>query len=116
MRNISQGNGRGNIGSPIYYCVFDGLRCRVFVALRRRKGGLYFAVGCVVDKNYKDSHKCSRYDVECLSKIETHRCPFDGDFCKYVRGCRDVLFFSNELPVPLFCFRAIIRRVERGSG
>ena len=83
------------------------------MALRRRKGGLYFAVECVVNKNYKNSHNCSRYDAERVGKLGTHHCPFDGDFCKYVRGCRDALFFSNELPLPLFCFRAIIRRVER---
>jgi len=100
-------------GHPIYYCPFDGLPCRLFVALRRRKGGLYFAVECVVNKNYKNSHKCSRYNAERVVKRETHHCPFDGDFCKYVRGCQDALFFSNELPLPLYCSRAIIRREER---
>ena len=112
---IFEGDGLESSGRPVYHCVFDGLRCRLFVALRRRKWGLYFAVECVVNKNYKNTHKCSRYDAERIGKIEVHHCPFDGDFCKYVRVCRDASFFSNELPLPLFCFRAIVRRVERSS-
>ncbi len=100
--------------SPIYYCAFDGLRCRLFVALRRRKGGLYFAVECVVNKNYKNSQKCLRYDVKRLDRHETHHCSFDGDFCRRVRGCQDALFFSNDLP--LYCLRAVIRMVGRDSG
>ena len=104
----------GSTGSPIYYCVFDGLRCRVFSALRRRNG-LYFAVECVVDKNYNNYHKCSRYDADRIGKRDTHHCPFDGDFCKYVQGCKDAWFFTNELPLPKYCSRAKIRRMIRWS-
>ena len=99
--------------TPIYYCVLDGLRCRLFDALRQRRGGLYFAVECVVNKNYKNINKCSRYNVRLLERWETHHCPFDGNFCKNVRGCQDTWFFGNDLPLPLYCSRAIIRKVER---
>ena len=112
---IFEGDGLESSGRPVYHCVFDGLRCRLFEALRRRNGGLYLAIECVVTKNYKNSYKCSRFEVKSISKRETHHCPFDGNFCKHVRGCQDVLFFSNFLPLPCHCSRAAIRRVERGS-
>jgi hypothetical protein len=103
------------MNAPVYYCVFDGLSCRFFEALRRREGGLYFAVGCVVNKDDKNFHNCSRFVAERVGKRETHHCPFDGDFCKYVRGCQDALFFSNGLPLPQYCSRAKIRRKVRWS-
>jgi hypothetical protein len=90
--------------------VFDGFICRYFGALRRRKGGLYFAVECVVNKNYKNYYKCSRYDPELVINTDKHHCPFDGKLCKYVRGCKDASFFSNGLPLPLHCSRAIIKK------
>ena len=96
----------------IYHCVFDGRRCRVFTALRRRTG-LYFAVGCVVDKHDKNFHNCSRYDIERAGKQDTHHCPFDGDLCKHVRGCQDAFFFSNEMSMPKYCPRASIRMMWR---
>ena len=115
MVNIIREDGRESIGSPIYCCPFDGLRCRIFEALRRREAGLYFAVGCVIDKDDKNFHRCSRYVAEHVGKPDTHHCPFDGDFCKYVRRCQDVFFFTNELPLPKYCYRAKIRRKVRWS-
>lgn len=85
------------------------------MALRRRKGGLYYAVECVVNKNDKNSSKCSRYVAQRVGKPDTHHCPFDGDLCKHVRGCQDALFFSNELPLPKYCSRAKMRRKVRWS-
>lgn len=79
--------------SSKYYCVFDGLLCRYFGSLRRRKRGLYFAVECVVNKNYKNYYKCSRYNPELVAKSATHHCPFDGNLCKYVRGCQECSIF-----------------------
>jgi len=115
MVNIIHEDGRESIGSPIYCCPFDGLRCRIFEALRQRKSGLYFAVGCVIDKDDKNFHRCSRYVAERVGKRDTHHCPFDGDFCKHVRRCQDVFFFTNELPLPNYCYRAKIRRKVRWS-
>lgn len=100
-------------GTPIFHCPFDGLRCRIFEALRLRESGLYFAIGCVIDKKDKNFHKCSRYVVKQVNKKNTHHCPFDGDFCKHVRGCQDVFFFSNGLPLSKYCRRAKIRRKIR---
>ena len=92
----------------IYYCPFDGKRCRVFTALHRRKG-LYVAVGCVIDKHYKNFHKCPRYCPDIINKRDEHHCPFDGGFCKNVRGCHDAFCFSNEMPIPKNCPRAKIK-------
>ena len=110
MMGIIYENGTGNRGSPVYHCPFDGLRCRVFGALRQRESGLYFAVGCVTDKDDKNFQKCSRFDSERVGKPDTHHCPFDGDFCKHVRRCQDAIYFANELPLPKYCSRAKIKR------
>lgn len=67
------------------------------------------AVGCVIDKHYKNFHKCSRYCVDLLHKRDEHHCPFDGEFCKNVQGCQDVFCFSNEMPIPKNCPRAEIQ-------
>jgi len=108
-------DGTENNGSPLFYCPFDGLRCRTFEALRRREHGLYFAVDCVVNKKCNNSHNCGRYDSKRVGKRDTHHCPFDGENCKHVRGCQDVIFFANGLPLPKYCHRAKIRRKVRWS-
>jgi hypothetical protein len=113
MTDIIHGDDLERFGSPIYHCPFDGIRCRIFEALRRRESGLYFAVECVIDKNDNNFHKCSRYNEKRVRKPDTHHCPFDGDLCKYVRGCQDVFFFANELPLTNYCHRAKIKRKVR---
>lgn len=100
------------VSVPIYFCVFDGSRCRRFEALRR-ESGYCNGCGCVVDKTFKPHPNCSHFVLEHVGKRETHRCPFDGDFCKHVRGCLDAWFFGNFLPLPNYCSRAKIRRKLR---
>ena len=108
-------DGTGIRGSPIYHCPFDGLRCRLFEALRRRQFGLYFAVECIVDKHDNNFHNCSRYDSKSVKKRDTHHCPIDGDSCKYVRGCQDAWSFANEIPIPDYCSRTTIRRTRKNN-